>query len=927
MRVRWIATMIVFGLLGCTRGYYQRQADNEVADILKEKDQYPEWKIEQYHVYSDPRARFATANNPNRPPMPPDDDASWKTSPHPQSPGHAGVGRVENNTYVEILKLWDEGNRTRREEEIEAAKNDKLDDLAKNRRGAIQSLFDGPLANKAGFLIELDQAAELGVINAREYQSIREDLYLVALPVTQQRFSFAFQWTAIENAIRQWAGPTSSVGPQNNWQLNSGVGATKLFSTGALLTLAFANSVVFNFNNPARGFTTQSGINLDIVQPLLQGGGRAVTLEPLTQAERTLFYNIRAYAHFRQVFYTSIAYGNDLPTDLPTAAGGGTTGSPISTLAALGIASTDVSGQFKGYLPSLFRQMDLAVDRKYVIDLEKALLLFKGFEEGGQVAPLQVDQVRSTLLSAKNSVLKDIQDTTNALDQFKLQLGVPTNMILVLDDALSRDITRMLDRYYDILATSDAAYKLVEAQEANAPDQMRRFLHELYTTHPLVRGTAFLKKLPASWAAWERMTDADIKTRLETLQKERRKLLDQKTDVEMQGNSLSTDEATRLKESEFEADLGGLEQVLRRFEARSWEKIPNETTRRQERNKSFRYVSYAGQVVLVWARNDQVAQASGEWPTLPPAKIDGLDLLNSDVEISEEGAIQAAMKNRFDLMNARAQVVDSWRQLAVTANALMGVLNVQYHLDSETPPGGTRPLAFSNAGTNSELIINGQLPLVRITERNAYKTALINYERARRGLMALEDTIAAQVRFDVRQLHLFAENYRIQQKVLESLYSQVESSLEVIVAPVDPDALKASGTTGQANAAALTSQYLGALGSLNGSQTKMYDIWLSYLATRMQLFVDLERMPLDSRGVWIDEARSLSPAVAGKVGYVPAPVQLPNRVPGLGGPVSAGPVSAGPVSAGPGGAADADRRSEVFLPAARFADPIPIEDR
>ncbi len=66
-------------------------------------------------------------------------------------------------------------------------------------------------------------------------------------------------------------------------------------------------------------------------------------------------------------------------------------------------------------------------------------------------------------------------------------------------------------------------------------------------------------------------------------------------------------------------------------------------------------------------------------------------------------------------------------------------------------------------------------PLVRVTERNTYRTAQINYERARRNLMNLEDNIAAQVRFDVRQLHLFAENYKIQKKVIESLYSQVEN--------------------------------------------------------------------------------------------------------------------------------------------------------
>src|SRR5206468_11166089 len=105
-----------------------------------------------------------------------------------------------------------------------------------------------------------------------------------------------------------------------------------------------------------------------------------------------------------------------------------------------------------------------------------------------------------------------------------------------------------------------------------------------------------------------------------------------------------------------------------------------------------------------------------------------------------------------------------------------------------------------------------------------------------------------------------------QKKVVESLYSQVENALEVIVAPVDPDQLKASGTSGQANAAALTQQYLNVLGQLNGAQTKMYDIWLSYLATRMQLYQDLERLPLDLRGVWTDEsanAADFSPTPVG----------------------------------------------------------------
>ena len=95
---------------------------------------------------------------------------------------------------------------------------------------------------------------------------------------------------------------------------------------------------------------------------------------------------------------------------------------------------------------------------------------------------------------------------------------------------------------------------------------------------------------------------------------------------------------------------------------------------------------------------------------------------------------------------------------------------------------------------------------------------------------------------------MFAENYKIQQKILESLYSQVENALEVIVAPVDPDSLKATGTAGQANAAALTNQYLGALGQLNQQQTQVYRLWLSYLSTRMVLYLDLERLPLGADG-------------------------------------------------------------------------------
>jgi hypothetical protein len=229
-----------------------------------------------------------------------------------------------------------------------------------------------------------------------------------------------------------------------------------------------------------------------------------------------------------------------------------------------------VSGQFRGYLPSLYRELDLAVDSKYVQDLEKALKLFEGFQEGGQVAPLQVDQVRSTLLNARNGVLKDFQDMSNAIDQFKLQLGVPANTPLILDDSPARGITRQLDRYYEIVNESNSVQRTIEQQGGLAPEKMRPFLMQVYTSDELVRGTSFQQKIPVAWQAWAKANDNEVKSKLEALAKERRKLLDLKTDLEMkksaveakgvpfaQADQMSLENVvSTLAVKEFESDLG-----------------------------------------------------------------------------------------------------------------------------------------------------------------------------------------------------------------------------------------------------------------------------------------------------------------------------------------------------------------------------------
>src|SRR5207253_10022291 len=141
-----------------------------------------------------------------------------------------------------------------------------------------------------------------------------------------------------------------------------------------------------------------------------------------------------------------------------------------------------------------------------------AVKLLEGLQEGGAVAPVQVLQVKASLLGAQTTVLKDIQDTTNALDQLKLKLGVPANMPILLDDTLARPVTIQLDRYYEVLAQSDAAYKFVDVQEQTEPEKLRALILKAFTTDPLVQGTEFQKKIAPVWQSWAKATDKEIES-------------------------------------------------------------------------------------------------------------------------------------------------------------------------------------------------------------------------------------------------------------------------------------------------------------------------------------------------------------------------------------------------------------------------------
>ena len=116
--------------------------------------------------------------------------------------------------------------------------------------------------------------------------------------------------------------------------------------------------------------------------------------------------------------------------------------------------------------------------------------------------------------------------------------------------------------------------------------------------------------------------------------------------------------------------------------------------------------------------------------------------------------------------SSRASLYDAWRQIRVTANALRGVFNVTLTNQFLTPPTTTNPFAFLEQAKQFSLVINAELPLVRLAERNNFRTALITYQRQRRTLMNSEDFTKFQVRQDIRNMQTQYLTYEINRRNL-----------------------------------------------------------------------------------------------------------------------------------------------------------------
>lgn len=237
--------------------------------------------------------------------------------------------------------------------------------------------------------------------NNRDAAEQREGLYRAALDLTFERWRFGWQPSAGASGDLD-----GSLEEASNWSTDADLGLTRLLGSGAQVVAGIGLGLFENLLTND-GVMTNSSFNLSVAQPLLRGFGSKIVTEPLTQAERSLLYEVRSYERFRRTF------------------------------------AFDVASRYLRLLQQvdgLANELANAESVKRVSERNKALA------EAGRLNDIELDQARQNELSATSRVIDAQQGLDSQLDDFKFFLGLPIDFDLLLDmDELSGLVANELE--------------------------------------------------------------------------------------------------------------------------------------------------------------------------------------------------------------------------------------------------------------------------------------------------------------------------------------------------------------------------------------------------------------------------------------------------------------------------------------------------
>lgn len=785
-----ISLAIAAGTAGCARSLYRKRADQESYAAIRGKAALlpPELELQDPLIEPDPESRFFSEENPDRPPMPPDDPLS-----------HQLMVRVAGKTGPSVWEPL-----TPDDPDRDAAWRQQL---PKDASGAVR--------------LDLKSVLRLARLNSRDFQREKEDLYLSALDVTYERFRFSPQFTLRPGVGAQAAHAKASASQQEAASILTDGSVRWLAATGGQLVANFANSFVWNFKGNNAVETTGSLVNFSILQPLLQLGGRERTLAALTQSERTLLANVRQMIQFQNGFSVRVISGRN--SGEGPARTGNVGGSGLGIIAGTPSGRTGAP-RADGFYYILEEEQRIRNLEANVARLRESLdQLAAAFDAGRLSSRLQVDQARQALLNSQSQLLSARAAYETRLDGYKVDLGLPPNLpVVVRDSVLEKFRTTdpaatVLDRRLVVLLARirnrDLAANVGELreylQEARAlGGALRKLLaaaeSDLATLdHVIPVRRAQLAALASSELARSLSVEPD---RLEP------KLLDQKV---QQCNERCAVSRTELEE--FDAALTRLESEIDGMDVEA------------ARSKLVDLTDDLSGILLTISLNQTAIRL--ESAVLP------------EMELSEQTALEIARENRLDWMNARARLVDIWRLIGVQANALQSAAD--FSLFGGLGTIHNQAARFDGRTGYLRGALRFDTPLNRLAERNDYREAQIEYQRARRDYMLFEDRISQSLRNTLRVVNISQLNFELRRSAIQIAISKVDLAKLRLQEPPRPGVQATIGAT-------TARDLVDALNDLLESQNDFLSLRVGFDVLRMLVDFELGTFKTDPDGLWVD---------------------------------------------------------------------------
>ncbi|MEX0713534.1 MAG: hypothetical protein WD278_14350 [Pirellulales bacterium] len=805
--------LLVLALLavpgGCSREHYRRQADRDSYAAVAGATGNPRYCVRDFTIDVDPRARFFDPFDPDRPPMPPDDPESHRLMHYVDGKRGAPGWHSDGDVADIELSSW-------------------------------QAYL--PYDDQGAVVIDREGAVELARLHSRDYQEQLETLYLSALDVTFERFRFDAQFFGGNRTLFNADGRLRGAGGSSSLlTTDTDLEVRRLTATGGELVAGLANSIVWQFAGPDTNFHS-SILNFSLLQPLLRFGGRARVLERLTLAERGLLGNVRQLERYRQGFYVEVTTGRGGGGGLSRRGGffggaglegfSGVGGGGFGRVGGFGLGGGGGlaggggvgAAQAGGLMGMLQDQQGIRNQEANVVGLRDSLAQLEAAYDAGRLENrFQVDFARQALYTGQSQLLNNKAAYEANLDDYKIELGLPPDVNLVVSDPL-------LDRFNLI----DSA--IVELQNEIAG------LLDLVRNPELAAGQAELENWLGRLPAIREEVEAHLELVARDLENFESGLADRRAALVRLQN------LPEVERGDLDATLFDPAQLDRRLEAAQRD-----------------YARLLAELAATWQQADQLIR---ELPGIEPSaartrlarlvtQLSGrlleLSLLQArarldvvgvvPIELEPEAALAIALENRPDWMNAKANLVDTWRLIRFNANALRSGLDVTLSGDLGTT--GNNPVQFRDSTGRLTAGLEFDAPLTRLSERNVYRQALIEYQQQRRALMQFRDRIHQGLRNTLRQVELNEVNFELRRAAVLVAIGQVDLARLKLSQPPRPGETSEFGDT-------TARDLVDALGNLAAAQNNFLSVWVNYEVQRMSLDFDLGTMLLDDRGIWID---------------------------------------------------------------------------